>query len=120
MVTGAAHRLRGGTAGRLPPPAQWYVAGVATLAILVLTRAVVGDADWDADIPWSVALLVLALLFLVCDSTPTNLTSRQSAWSPSSSATLAAVVLLGPAGAVLVGATSLLSVRRGLQFTQRI
>ena len=120
MVTGAAHRLRGGTAGRLPPPAKWYVAGVATLAILVLTRAVVGDADWDADIPWSVALLVLALLFLVCDSTPTNLTSRQSAWSPSSSATLAAVVLLGPAGAVLVGATSLLSVRRGLQFTQRI
>ncbi|HUZ35220.1 MAG TPA: HD-GYP domain-containing protein [Streptosporangiaceae bacterium] len=112
--------MRGGTAGRLAPPAKWYVAGVATLAILVLTRAVVGDADWDADIPWSIALLVLALLFLVCDSTPTNLTSRQSAWSPSSAATLAAVVLLGPAGAVLVGATSLLSVRRGLQLTQRI
>ena len=58
-------------------------------------------------------LLVLAILFLICDSTPTTLTSRQSAWSPSSSATLAAVVMLGPLGAALVGVTSLLSLRRG-------
>jgi putative nucleotidyltransferase with HDIG domain len=58
-------------------------------------------------------LLVLAVLFLICDSTPTTLTSRQSAWSPSSAATLAAVVLLGPGGAALVGATSLISLRRG-------
>ena len=58
-------------------------------------------------------LLVLAVLFMICDSTPTTLTSRQSAWSPSSAATLAAVVLLGPGGAALVGATSLISLRRG-------
>jgi putative nucleotidyltransferase with HDIG domain len=50
---------------------------------------------------------------MICDSTPTTLTSRQSAWSPSSAATLAAVVLLGPGGAALVGATSLISLRRG-------
>src|SRR5262249_57145236 len=48
------------------------------------------------------------------------LTSRQSAWSPSSSATLAAVVLLGPLGAMAVGAASLLSVRRGAGFVQRV
>ena len=56
---------------------------------------------------------MLAVLFMICDSTPTTLTSRQSAWSPSSAATLAAVVLLGPGGAALVGATSLISLRRG-------
>src|ERR1700693_5653836 len=68
---------------------------------------------------WVLILLVLAILFLVCDSTPTTLTSRQSAWSPSSSATLAAVVMLGPLGAALVGVTSLLSVRRGVTLAQR-
>ena len=69
---------------------------------------------------------MLALLFLVCDSAPTTLTPRQSPWpassgqsiwSPSSAATLAAVVLLGPLGALAVGATSALSVRRGLGLT---
>jgi HD-GYP domain-containing protein (c-di-GMP phosphodiesterase class II) len=74
-------------------------------------------------------LLVLALLFLVCDSAPATLTSRQpawppssrqSVWSPSSAAILAAVVLLGPLGAMAVGSAAVLSVRRGLGVTQRI
>jgi hypothetical protein len=59
-----------------------------------------------------VDLIVLQALFLVCDSVNTPLTSRQTKWSPSSAATLAAVVLLGPFAAALVGATSLLSMRR--------
>jgi hypothetical protein len=63
---------------------------------------------------------VLALLFLVCDSTPTPLMPRRSAWSPSTSATLASVVLLGPVGAAIVGAVSVLSVRRGLLVAQRL
>jgi putative nucleotidyltransferase with HDIG domain len=67
----------------------------------------------EQDYLTSRALLVLAVLFMICDSSPTTLTSRQSAWSPSSAATLAAVVLLGPGGAALVGATSLISLRRG-------
>ena len=58
-------------------------------------------------------LLVLAILYLICDSTPATLTSRQSAWSPSSSAALAAVVLLGPGGAAVVGGMSVFSLRRG-------
>ncbi len=96
------------------------MAVLVLMALLLMVHAIVTDFDWDAEIPWSWNLLVLALLFLICDSTPTTLTSRHSAWSPSSSATLAAVVLVGPAGAVLVGLTSLLSVRRGVQFTQRV
>ena len=63
---------------------------------------------------------MLRLLFLICDSTPTPLASRQSAWSPSSSATLAAVVLLGPAGAALVGAISVISLRRHLILAERL
>ena len=54
-------------------------------------------------------------LFLVCDSVKTPLTARQTKWSPSSAATLAAVVLLGPMAAALVGAVSLLSLRRQLR-----
>jgi hypothetical protein len=66
------------------------------------------------------ALIVLQALFLICDSVKTPLTSRQTKWSPSSSATLAAVVLLGPMAAAIVGATSLLSVRRQLRLPERL
>jgi Na+-transporting methylmalonyl-CoA/oxaloacetate decarboxylase gamma subunit len=61
---------------------------------------------------WWIELTVLCLLFLVCDSMPADLTARQSVWSPSSSATLAAVVLLGPVGAAMVGVVSVLCLRR--------
>ena len=66
------------------------------------------------------ALIVLQVLFLVCDSARTPLTSRQTKWSPSSAATLAAVVLLGPLAAALVGAASLLSPRRHLLLAERL
>jgi HD domain len=66
------------------------------------------------------ALLTLQALFLVCDSGTTPMTSRQTRWSPSSSATLAAVVLLGPVGAALVGATALLSLQRHLRLAERL
>ena len=65
-------------------------------------------------------LIVLQLLFLVCDSAKTPLTSRQTKWSPSSAATLAAVVLLGPMAAALVGAVSVLSLRRRLLVAERL
>jgi hypothetical protein len=66
------------------------------------------------------ALLALQALFLVCDSGATPMTSRQTRWSPSSSATLAAVVLLGPVSAALVGATALLSLQRHLRLAERL
>src|SRR5262249_30742225 len=66
------------------------------------------------------ALITLQALFLVCDSVDTPLTARQTKWSPSSAATLAAVVLLGPLAAAFVGASSLLSLRRPLRLPQRM
>ena len=98
---------------RLSRAAWLYMAVVVTAAVLLLTHVLVQDLSRGLDYQDSRMLLVLAVLFMICDSTPTTLTSRQSAWSPSSAATLAAVVLLGPGGAALVGATSLISLRRG-------
>jgi len=121
MVTGNGHRLNGEPPSRLSLAAWLYMAVVVAGTALVLVQALSSDAETDsAGTKSGVTLVVLALLFLVCDSTPTTLTSRQSAWSPSSSATLAAVVLLGPLGALAVGAASLLSVRRGAGFVQRV
>jgi HD-GYP domain-containing protein (c-di-GMP phosphodiesterase class II) len=98
---------------RLSRAAWLYMAVVVTAAVLLLTHVLVQDLSRGLGDQESRMLLVLAVLFMICDSTPTTLTSRQSAWSPSSAATLAAVVLLGPGGAALVGATSLISLRRG-------
>jgi HD domain len=67
-----------------------------------------------------VSLVILQLLFLICDSASTPVAARQSAWSPSSAASLAAVVLLGPVGAALVGAVSVISVRGQLQLATRL
>lgn len=69
--------------------------------------------------PW-VALASLLALFLVCDSVRSPMTSRQTVWSPSSCATLAAVVLLGPVAAALVGATSVISLRRRIRPAERL
>ena len=98
---------------RLSRAAWLYMAVVVTAAVLLLAHVLVQDLSQGLGYQESRMLLVLAVLFMICDSTPTTLTSRQSAWSPSSAATLAAVVLLGPGGAALVGATSLISLRRG-------
>jgi putative nucleotidyltransferase with HDIG domain len=97
---------------RLSRAAWLYMAVVVTAAASVLIY-VLTYLTSDSDAHQFPTLPVLAILFLVCDSTPTTLTSRHSAWSPSSSATLAAIVLLGPGGAALVGATSMFSLRRG-------
>ena len=91
-----------------------YVAVVVLAACIQIARGPFGGLSW-----WF-KLAVLALLFLVCDSTPTSLTRRWSQWSPSTSATLAAVVLLGPVGAAIVGAVSVVSMRRGLLVAQRV
>jgi HD-GYP domain-containing protein (c-di-GMP phosphodiesterase class II) len=66
-----------------------------------------------------VYLVILQILFLICDSTATPLVSRQTKWSPSSAATLAAVVILGPVAAAMVGAMSLLSIKRQLRLGER-
>ncbi len=98
---------------RLSWPVWLYIAIVVIAASALVARGPFAGISWFQ-------LAVLALLFLVCDSAPTPLMRRWSAWSPSSSATLASVVLLGPVGAAIVGAFSALSMRRGLLVAQRV
>jgi HD-GYP domain-containing protein (c-di-GMP phosphodiesterase class II) len=108
--------------GRVSRAAWLYIAVVVTAAAASL--ALVVPMAQPKGVPgtgrWCVEFTVLALLLLICDSVPTPLAARQSAWSPSSSATLAAVVLLGPAGAALVGAASVLSPFRQLLLVERL
>ncbi len=100
-------------------PAAWVYIGLVVLAaaLLVARTPVLGQTDVSH--PW-VDLAVLQVLFLICDSALAPVTSRQTKWSPSSAATLAAVVLLGPAAAALVGAVSLVSVRRQPRVGERL
>jgi hypothetical protein len=118
MATGAGHPVRG--APPLSPAGRLYLAGVLAAAALAAARVSTTGTGWAIPLRTCGTLLVLAAIFLLCDSFPITLASRQSAWSPSSPATLAAVVLAGPAAAVAVSATSLLSARRPLQLTQRV
>jgi hypothetical protein len=86
---------------------------VVAVAAIVVARGPLAGISWSR-------LGVLAVLFLVCESTPTAISPRRLAWSPGYAATLASVVLVGPAGAAIVGFTSALSLRRGPTATQRI
>ncbi len=81
---------------------------IVVMVAVVLTRAPIGSYSSR----WWAVYAILATLFLICDSTAIPLAARQSTWSPSSAATLAAVVLLGGPGAAMVGATAALSIRR--------
>jgi hypothetical protein len=103
--------------GRLSFGSWLYLATVVAVASAVIALAPFGTASarWWAD------YAVLALLFLICDSMPTALAARQSAWSPSSAATLAAVVLLnGGYGAAMVGAAAVLTLRRRVPIPERL
>ena len=68
---------------------------------------------------WWGVCTALALLFVACDFAPAPTAIRRSGWSASSAATLAAVVLLGPLGAAVVGASAVLTFRP-LRFTDRL
>src|SRR5580658_10240607 len=98
--------------------AAWLYIGL----VVLVTAALVDSTSFTPSITphfWR-DLVILQLLFLVCDSTPAPLVSRQTKWSPSSAATLAAVVLLGPLPAALVGAVSVLSIKRQLRLDGRL
>jgi hypothetical protein len=103
--------------GRVSRAAWIYIAAVVIAAASLVAPRLSGR---PMSASWWMMLGAIMLLFLICDSTPTPLAARQSAWSPSSSATLAAVVLLGPLGAALVGAVSVLSLRRKLLVAERV
>jgi hypothetical protein len=85
---------------------------VAVAAVLII-RGPFGDLAWWREVA------VLGLLLVVFESTATPLRPRQLAWSPNSSATLAAAVLTGPVGAAIVGACTMFGMRRGPSPAQR-
>ncbi|MGB6453811.1 MAG: HD-GYP domain-containing protein [Streptosporangiaceae bacterium] len=105
-------------AARITPAAWVYIGLVVVTAALLVARTPVLSRGHVPN-PW-LALVVLQALFLICDSARGPLTFRQTRWSPSWAATLAAAVLLGPAAAAFVGAVSLLSVRREPQLGERL
>ncbi|MGI9007289.1 MAG: HD-GYP domain-containing protein [Streptosporangiaceae bacterium] len=105
--------------GRLSWATWLYIAVVAAAAAAVFARLPAGGFPTG----YWVICAPLALLFLICDSTPTLLGERQAAWSPSSAATLAAVVLLGRYGAIgaaMVGSIAVCSVRPFVPVAERL
>ncbi|MQY03409.1 HD-GYP domain-containing protein [Actinomadura macrotermitis] len=88
------------------PLAAWvYVCGVVALAACLIATAPLTALDWRT-------LAVLAVLFLVCDSAPARLNVARARVSLSFAAGLAAVVLLGPAGAAVLGAVAVVTGQR--------
>src|SRR5579875_243616 len=92
----------------------------AIVATAAAAAAIVARPPSASSGSWWAIYAVLALLFLICDSTPIPLASRHSAWSPSSAATLAAVVLLGSVGAAMVGAAAVVTARRRVPLPERL
>ncbi|HUZ55232.1 MAG TPA: HD-GYP domain-containing protein [Streptosporangiaceae bacterium] len=96
-----------------------YIAAVVFAAGAILARVPVGSAPTGFWVIYG----VLAILFLICDSTPTLFGVRQWAWSPSSAATLAAGVMLGRfcgVGAAMVGVVAVLSIRGRVPVAERL
>jgi len=87
----------------LPVTARAYVIAVISCAGALL--ATTHEVDWGV-------YTVLAVLFLLCDAMSTRLWVKNARLSMSYAATLAAVVLLGPDGAALVGLCALASPQR--------
>jgi len=105
--------VRGGGSARLSWAARLYIGTVVTVAGVLIIRGPFGGVAWWREVA------VLGLLLVVFESTATPLRPGQLAWSPNSSATLAAAVLTGPVGAAIVGACTVFGMRRGPSPAQR-
>jgi hypothetical protein len=105
--------------GRVSWTTWLYIAAVVAAAVAILLH-VPAHVPSGAVVDFWVTCGTLAAVFLICDSTPTPLAASQSSWSPSSAATLAAVVLLNPSAAALVGAIAVLSLRRRVPLAERL
>ena len=99
--------------GRLSGVAWLYIAAVVIAAAALVARGPFGGIDWAE-------VITLGLLLAASESTATLLRSRSLAWSSSSVASLAAVVLAGAVGAALVACCTLLGIRRGPSPMQRL
>ncbi|MBO0802924.1 MAG: HD-GYP domain-containing protein [Nocardiopsaceae bacterium] len=105
--------LLGGSVGRLWWGAWLYITAVVVAAVAVTALGPYTGVEWAP-------VVALGLLQIVSESTATVLRSRSVAWSATSIASLAAVVLTGPVGAALVSCCTLLGIRRGPSPPQRL
>jgi hypothetical protein len=108
-----AHELTGVAPRTLPGPARIYVAGVVLLAGMLLSTTSFQGMAWEK-------LGLLAAVFLVCDSVNRLLSTRTARISTGYAASLTSVVLLGPAGAALVGLTAILTWSRPFDPVKRV
>jgi len=99
--------------GKLPRIARVYICVVVAAAAILIALGPFTGIRWSD-------VVVLGLLVIVCESTATLLRARNLAWSANSAAILAAVVLIGPVGAGLVGACGVFKVRRTRSLMQRL
>jgi hypothetical protein len=98
--------------GKLPLAARIYIGAVIAVATLLVARGPF------AGIPWR-DVVILGLLMALSESTATRLGRGDLSWSANTTATLGAVVLMGPVGAALVGACIAFGLRRGPSIAQR-
>ena len=91
--------------GTLSRVARLYIVAVVVAGALAIARGPLPGIVWPD-------CAALAALVVLAESAATfHRSTRHVSWSPISAATLAAVVLLGPAGAAIVGASTGLKVR---------
>lgn len=99
--------------GKLSRVALIYIGAVVVSAVVLVARGPFTGLRWQY-------VVFLGILVIVSESRATQLRKGQLTWSSSSAAMLASVVLVGPAGAAIVGACTALGLRRGPSILQRV
>jgi len=112
-VRGTSYKLPRLVRGELSSVALAYILAVALAAIALVVRGPVVGINWQA-------VGVFGLLVVLAESIATFLRHEKLRWSPNSAAILAAVVLVGPVGAAIVGGCTALAVRRLPTLAHRI
>jgi HD superfamily phosphohydrolase YqeK len=107
-----ARTLRGGSLARVSWATAAYIGAVVAAAVFCVARGPFGGINW-------LQVVVLGLLLVACESMGTIVRARNVTWSPNTAAILAAVVLVGPVGAALVGSCALI-VRPGRPPAKRL
>jgi hypothetical protein len=100
--------------GGLPRIVQAYVGVVIAIAVVLVARGPFGGLHW------AVIVTVLGLLVVICESLSTPLRTQNLSWSATAPPILAAVVLVGPVGAALIGGCVMLTARRAPSVIQRV
>jgi HD domain-containing protein len=101
------------TLPRLPWTARLYIGVMMIAGALVTLIGPLRSIAWPT-------LVVLAVLYLICEASAVPINPRRHRWSAGSSVILAAVVLLGPGGAAILGAAAAFNTRRDLHAVQRM